>query len=129
MAIGLRNKVNVEGLGRIVNGLRRFNKETKSRVILAMQEAVILVEADAKRLMSRGSLRAVDTGRLRASLTSKVHTTVNKGYVLGEVGTNVHYGIYVHEGTKKMSERPFLTEALKRNKKNIQIILRGAYRQ
>jgi hypothetical protein len=34
------------------------------------------------------------------------------GEIVGVVGTNVAYGVHVHNGTVKMAARPFITEAL-----------------
>ena len=48
----------------------------------------------------------VDTGRLRDSITHQL-----EGYDSVIVGTNVEYGIYVHEGTHRMAGRPFLRNA------------------
>lgn len=39
----------------------------------------------------------VDEGRLRASLASEIR--VEPGTIIGRVGTNVEYALYVHEGT------------------------------
>lgn len=44
----------------------------------------------------------VDTGRLRAS-----HYTAF-GNLKGEVGTNTDYDIFVHEGTRFMTARPYM---------------------
>lgn len=48
----------------------------------------------------------VDTGRLRDSITHQLedHDSV-------VIGTDVEYGIYVHEGTSRMAGRPFLRNA------------------
>lgn len=52
----------------------------------------------------------VDTGRLRSSITWRIEADGNG--VVAIVGTNVEYAIYVHEGTRHMSGRPFLVEGL-----------------
>lgn len=49
----------------------------------------------------------VDTGRLRAS----IRWTLLPGPV-AQVGTDVEYGGYVHDGTRYMPGRPFLSNAL-----------------
>ena len=48
----------------------------------------------------------VDTGRLRDSIAHQL-----EGYDSVVIGTNVEYGIYVHEGTHRMAGRPFLRNA------------------
>ena len=54
--------------------------------------------------------RRVDTGRLKGSIT---HAPVTGPQVT--VGTNVEYGIYVHEGTSRMKANPFLKNGFERN--------------
>jgi HK97 gp10 family phage protein len=53
----------------------------------------------------------VDTGRLRSSITWRIESEHDG--VVGIVGTNVEYAIYVHQGTRRMAGRPFLLEGLK----------------
>lgn len=67
-------------------------------------EVGMFVENKAKENCT--SMKAVDTGTLRASITSKADN--NKV----SIGTNVEYGVYVHEGTSKMDARPFLRNAV-----------------
>ena len=48
------------------------------------------------------SITPVDTGRLRASITADV-----KG-LEANIGTDVEYASYVHDGTSEMAPQPFL---------------------
>ena len=66
----------------------------------AMEKACIGVEGSAKR---RAPVR---TSNLRNSIT---HTTDDD---TAYIGTNVEYGIYVHEGTVKMQANRFLKNAV-----------------
>jgi len=50
----------------------------------------------------------VDTGRLRSSMTYQVDEQ-NEVVI---VGSNVEYAPYVHEGTSRMTGRPFLKDSL-----------------
>lgn len=68
----------------------------------------IRVQSEAKRQIT--ALGAVDTGRLRASLVVWQQAT-NEG-VQTFVGTNVEYAIYVHNGTRYVRARPFLSLAI-----------------
>lgn len=52
----------------------------------------------------------VDTGRLRSSIQQEV--TQRDGNLVGVIGTDVEYAIFVHEGTRYMEGRPFLVDAL-----------------
>lgn len=51
------------------------------------------------------NITPVDTGRLRASIKADV-----KG-LEANIGTDVEYARFVHDGTYKMEARPFLYEA------------------
>lgn len=48
----------------------------------------------------------VDTGRLRGSYTTEFRP------LQGAIGPTVDYAIYVHEGTRYMTGRPFLKEGV-----------------
>lgn len=52
----------------------------------------------------------VDTGRLRGSINWWI--VLEGDTLVAYVGTNVEYAIYVHEGTSRMSGRPFLVEGV-----------------
>ena len=60
--------------------------------------------------------RRIDTGNLRNSISYDVALSEKAVYI----GTNVEYGIYVHEGTRYMAANRFLKNACKRNEKQIQ---------
>lgn len=58
------------------------------------------------------AMGAVDTGRLRDSIMSKETSDSGSwGSYEREVGTNVEYANYVHDGTRYMMARPFLQQA------------------
>ena len=57
------------------------------------------IEKDAK------AITPVDTGRLKRSIAAEV-----KG-LEANIGTDVEYAHFVHDGTYKMEARPFLYEA------------------
>jgi hypothetical protein len=52
----------------------------------------------------------VDTGRLRVSITT-VPAVDDDGTGYVNVGTNVDYAVFVHDGTRFMQGRPFLRDA------------------
>ena len=52
----------------------------------------------------------VDTGNLRGSITWEIRKRGNQ--LVGVVGTNVPYAIYVEKGTRYMRPQPFLVDAL-----------------
>lgn len=70
----------------------------------------IEVERAAKKELENAP-RRIDTGNLRNSITHAVDMSEDCVYV----GTNVEYGIYVHEGTRRMTANRFLRNAVERN--------------
>lgn len=84
--------------------MRRLLEGPEGPTAKYLAKRVISVERKAIHLCP------VDTGRLRASISSLV-TEDAKG-LLGIVGTNVEYAIFVEFGTRHMSAQPFLRPAL-----------------
>jgi HK97 gp10 family phage protein len=92
---------------------KEVTEEMKKRIEQKMAEVCVLIQDDAKRECP------VDTGRLQGSITYEVNGTE------GAVGTNVEYAPYVHDGTSKMSARPFLRNAGEKNKDKITKMFEG----
>jgi len=74
----------------------------------------IEVERAAKKELENAP-RRIDTGNLRNSITHAVDMSEDCVYV----GTNVEYGIYVHEGTRRMTANRFLRNAVEKNEGRI----------
>lgn len=70
----------------------------------------------------------VDTGRLFDSIQGQV-VRIRGFYYHVEVGTDVPYAIYVHEGTRKLKGRPFITDGLAAAKPEINRIAREAMKK
>ena len=89
-------------------------------VLRFLEEAGLHLEGEAADELEN-SPRRVDTGRLKGSITHRV---------VGDrdcyVGTNVDYGIYVHEGTMYMTANRFLKNAFERNERQLQLKLKEA---
>lgn len=67
------------------------------------------VRATAELVSTGGKERApVDTGNLRASITAQM--TGETSAVVG-TGPQAPYAVFIHEGTRRMSPRPFLRQA------------------
>lgn len=122
----------------------------RKEVLQAEQAAVekFLIEAGLHlsgqaQLELENDPRRVDTGRLRNSISyatsensganpappataedSAPQSTPEKNTLY--VGTNVEYGIYVHEGTQKMAPNRFLRNAFDRNEEQVQRKLKEA---
>lgn len=88
--------------------------EAEARYLLASTRGPVgkLIAELCVKVESAAKARCpVDTGRLRSSITWRIETD-GQG-IVGIVGTNVEYAIYVHEGTRYMAGRPFLLEGLR----------------
>ena len=92
-------------------------KEVEQKLFGNMEKACLVVELDAKRMAP------VDTGRLQQSITHEVERKPKE--VIGRVGTNVEYAVYVEYGTSVMSAQPYLRPALEKNRSRIGKILGG----
>jgi len=64
----------------------------------------------------------VRTGHLRRSET----TRVEPGGLRGFIGTNIQYGVWVHEGTRFMAARPFFVEGMQDSRAEIATLLEKA---
>jgi len=73
-------------------------------------KALVSVGIHAQRRATEEITRmgAVDTGRLRASIAYQAEPANDEVVI----GTPVEYAIYVHEGTYKMTGRPFIKDAV-----------------
>lgn len=129
--LGARGAITVRGANKVTAALKRFDAVAQMEVLRALEMAGLVVEAEAKKLLSEGALKAVDTGRLRASITTRL--AASGGFARGDpeaqIGTNVHYAIYVHEGTPHMNPRPFLLTALINKQKQVEAIVAGAIKR
>lgn len=96
---------------KITDNTDKFKAAMDDAVNRALEAIGIQAEGYAK-LELENSPRRVDTGNLRNSITHSVNNDENAVYI----GTNVEYGIYVHEGTVKMEANRFLKNAVEKNK-------------
>lgn len=62
------------------------------------------------RASAPGEPPAVDTGLLRASIRHEM--VIEGGDIVGYVGSDVRYSLYLSLGTRRMAPRPFLPPAL-----------------
>lgn len=64
----------------------------------------------------------VDTGRLFDSIDAQVTRSSQNLYSV-EVGANTDYAVYVHEGTRKLKARHFITDAVMGAKKQLKELM------
>ncbi len=93
---------------KITDNTDKFKAAMDEAVDRALEAIGIQAEGYAK-LELENAPRRIDTGNLRNSIT---HVTQEDAVY---IGTNVEYGIYVHEGTVKMKPNRFLKNAVERN--------------
>lgn len=86
----------------VKNLLPGMDARALQAVSRAVAETMVEVETGAK------ERAPVDTGNLRASITGQMQGQT--AAVVG-VGPQAPYGVHVHEGTRRMSARPFLRQA------------------
>lgn len=63
------------------------------------------------------------TGRLRASTYTKFDI------LKGEVGTNTNYDIFIHDGTKFIAARPYLSDAIDEENHNTDLFFTAAVQE
>ena len=69
-----------------------------------------------------GHTEIVDTGELFDSIKATAKRNSQNAYTV-DVGTDKSYAVYVHDGTYKLKGRPFIRDALEKNKDKIQQIV------
>ena len=96
----------------VADNTKEIEHAIDAAVAKALEAVGIFLEGEAKDELEN-SPRRIDTGNLRNSITHKV----SEDEVI--IGTNSSYGIYVHEGTRRMSPNRFLRNAIERNEDQI----------
>lgn len=93
----------------------------RSGILVGLEAAALQAESYAK-LELENDPRRIDTGNLRNSINHTVDSSEPAAYI----GTNVEYGIYVHEGTSRMKPNRFLRNAVEKNGKQLIQIIKDA---
>lgn len=90
--------------------LNRFMRSRNWPVWRDIRNRATAVKNRADLNISGGAMKAVRTGRLKGSITMAMK--LEESGPTAYVGTSVEYAGYVHNGTRRMRRRPFLTRAL-----------------
>ena len=101
--------------------LRKFPEDTRRALISAMTKASLFLEAETKKTFGRAGYPKVRTGHLRRSIYSKAIERASN--VIGIIGTEVIYGRFLEEGTKRMKARPFLRPTVERNEDKLAVMI------
>lgn len=96
----------------IADNTKEIEHAIDAAIARSLEAVGIFLEGEAKDELEN-SPRRIDTGNLRNSITHKV----SEDEVI--IGTNSSYGIYVHEGTRRMAPNRFLRNAVERNEDQI----------
>lgn len=94
-------------------------EDIASMAVEAVQDKMLYGYHDVHGLPDNPHTEIVDTGRLFDSITASVQRQSDNTYTVS-VGTDVPYAIYVHEGTRKLKARPFITDAMSDSYKDIE---------
>lgn len=123
----------MEELKTLKEDFQRMSQDVYTGMGKAILTGCLLVERDAKKLFKPkdsesvpGEPPRVDTGRLRASIS---HRIIDQGaglQIVGEVGTNVEYGIDLEFGSSKNWRHPFMGPAYDMNEKKIDDLISAA---
>ncbi len=100
-------KVEIKNLADIKSAFARSPRVMTKNLQKAIEKSTLMVGRDSRRNTP------VRTGRLRSSTYERLST------LKGEIGTNVYYGLFVHEGTRFMRARPYLKMAVDQNESAI----------
>lgn len=99
--------IKITGLDELRSKISGIQSNIAQTLEEGMREAAFLVEAAGKRQITSGPNRAIKTGFLRSSIGVQSVMAYRATVV-----ASAYYGIYVHEGTRYMRARPFLTAGL-----------------
>ena len=93
--------IKIKNMPQVMAALKQSPVIVGKHINKAIKESIFDIERKAK------PLTPVDTGRLRGSYDTRF------GTLYGEVTPTAEYAIYVHEGTRYMTGRPFLSKGVK----------------
>lgn len=85
----------------------RLPKEVARAIDIGLQKAAFIIEGKAK------ELSPVDTGRMRGSIVTSLVP------LQATVAPFVNYAVFVHEGTRYMKGRPFMSDAAKQKENEV----------
>lgn len=100
--------IQIKNIQQIKSAFRMAPELMTKELDTAIKQSILSVEGESKKNTP------VDTGRLRASHFETFKT------LYGKVETNTKYAIFVHDGTRYVTGRPFLSNAVKSMDHDIQ---------
>ena len=81
-----------------------------------MQRIVLTVQGNSERVTP------VKTGTLKRSITTRVEGNGDRGFI----GSNINYARFVHDGTSRMTGRPFFEDGMAASRDTIGELMQDA---
>lgn len=110
--------IQISGLTNLRKRFDRLPEKSKKLVRDALLKAGYIVEGASKRETP------VDTGRLRASI-SVSNSLLLRAEPHVVISPHTKYAQYVHQGTRRMTARPFMTKGYESSKAKIKGIMKA----
>lgn len=137
--------VNIKGLKAVQKKNDKRGKDASKELTIAMNRAVSIVEAHVlKSLKQKGTGRvyprkrqpphqasaagqppATDTGNLGNNISTNVKKRATDGAVVGQIIAATDYAAHLEFGTTQMAKRPFMSPALRQNRKRINSVFKA----
>ena len=134
----MSNLIRFKGLKEAISKNEKRGKDAAKELKISMHRATSVVEAHVlKSIKQKGTGRvyprngqpphqassagqppATDTGNLGNNISSSVKVRAD-GAVVGQIIAATEYAVHLEFGTSQMAARPFMTPALRQNRKKI----------
>ena len=119
----MRTGITIIGLERLRSRWKTAPNRVKKLTMASLKKAGYIVEREAKILVS-GKMVNVRTGRLRSSISLSSSLALRaEPHVV--ISPHVTYAEYLHEGTRFIKARPFMTESYRISKGRITREMQG----
>jgi HK97 gp10 family phage protein len=109
--------IRVEGLAELAARWRKLPKIVQDKTMAVLTKSGFLVEGESKRRTP------VDTDRLRSSI-SVAQSLALRATPHVVISPHTNYAMYVHEGTRRMKGRPFMSEGYAASKARIRAYMK-----
>lgn len=116
----------------VLRTIRDNNAEAAAKAaeiaVESVQMKMLYGYKDVHGLPDNPHTEIVDTGKLFDSITAQVKKT-SSNTVSVEVGTDVPYAKFVHDGTRKLKGRPFIRDGLDAAKEDLEDAIGTAWKR
>jgi HK97 gp10 family phage protein len=109
--------IKISGLDKLAKAWGSLSSELKQEAYDAFTKAGYIVEGNAKKHTP------IDTGLLMRSINTSSRISM-KGEPHVVISPHTNYATYVHQGTRKMKARPYMSEGYDDSKAKIETIMR-----